>query len=878
MQYRSGRDLRELFLSYFEEKGSKRYPSFSLRPEDPSILFTIAGMVPFKPFFLGIRSPEVLRATTAQKCVRTNDIDNVGRTARHHTFFEMLGNFSFGDYFKKDAIPWAWEFLTERIGLEPDRLYATVYLDDDEAAELWHRSVGLGKDRIVRLGADDNFWAVGPVGPCGPCSEILYDQGPDFSCGRPDCAPGCSCDRYLEIWNLVFMQFNRQETGELIPLPKKNIDTGMGLERLSSVVQRVRTDFETDLFSPIIAAAASLAGVSYGASSQDTMALRVIADHLRAVAFMIADGILPANEGRGYVLRRLLRRAVRFGRLLGVQRPFLTDLLPALVSTMEHPYGELVANRSTVEQVVELEERRFGRTLEQGCALLESAVGALGVDRVLPGDVAFELYDTFGFPPELTREICEEQQVALDIDGFKLAMERQRDRARSASKHRSSALQGNVYTDLLNEFGKTSFVGYDHDCGETNVLALLRDGERVVEGNEGDFVEIVLAETPFYAERGGQMGDTGEIRNSGVRLFVTDTVYGAGDLVVHRGKIHSGSLMVGAPVMAEVDASRRWAIRRHHSATHLLHEALVRRLGAHVRQAGSLVGQEFLRFDFTHFEALKLEDLEALELFVNEEIQKNTPVTVDVTTLAKAREKGAKALFDEKYGDEVRLVAMSGTCAELCGGTHVRATGDIGVFKILREEGIGAGVRRISALAGIPAVRHYQDLFRCSQTLRGMVNTDVEELPSRIADFQEEIRTLQRALTDARLRSFLATVPALIAEKIMIGDLHVVTGTFDDAEADLLLQVGDRIKQTVAGVVVVLAGVFSDRVQFVAMADAGAQAQGAHAGRIVKGTVAITGGGGGGKADLAQAGGKDGVRVRDALNAVPAIVAGMIGK
>ena len=878
MQYRSGGELRELFLSYFEEKGSRRYPSFSLRPEDPTILFTIAGMVPFKPFFLGIRTPEVKRATTSQKCVRTNDIDNVGRTARHHTFFEMLGNFSFGDYFKKDAIPWAWEFLTARVGLEPDRLYATVYLDDDEAADLWHQSVGLSKDRIVRLGADDNFWAVGPVGPCGPCSEILYDQGPAFSCGKPECAPGCSCDRYLEIWNLVFMQFNRNEAGELIPLPKKNIDTGMGLERLSSVVQRVRTDFETDLFSPLIGAAASLTGVTYGASPRETLALRVIADHLRAVSFMIADGILPANEGRGYVLRRLLRRAVRFGRLLGIQRPFLGDLLPVLVEQMGGLYGELIANRSAVEQVMDLEERRFGRTLEQGCTLLEEAMGALGSERVLSGEVAFELYDTFGFPPELTREICEEQQVTLDLQGFKDAMELQRGRARASSKQRSSTLQGNIYTEMLNEFGKTPFLGYTQESAETSVLALLREGARVEEANEGDEVEIVLAETPFYAERGGQLGDTGDIRNTGVSVLVTNTTYGAGDLVVHRGRVHSGALSVGSSVSAVVDTSRRWAIRRHHSATHLLHEALVRRLGSHVRQAGSLVTPELLRFDFTHFEALRGEDLEAIELFVNEEIVKNTPVTVEVTTLDKAREKGAKALFDEKYGEEVRLVSMPGTCAELCGGTHVGATGDIGAVKILREEGIGAGVRRITALAGISALRHHQELFRSVQCLRNLLNVDVEALPVRVGELQEELHALSRALGEARLKGLLAAVPSLIEGKIAVGPLQVVTGAFDNAEADLLLQIGDRIKQSLSGVVVVLAGCFADRVQFVAMADAEAQARGAHAGRIVKETVAITGGGGGGKADLAQAGGRQVSRTRQALEAVPGVVKALLGK
>ncbi len=877
MIYRSGGELRELFLSYFEGKGSRRYPSFSLRPEDPTILFTIAGMVPFKPFFLGIRTPEVKRATTSQKCVRTNDIDNVGRTARHHTFFEMLGNFSFGDYFKKDAIPWAWEFLTDRIGLDPDRLYATVYLDDDEAADLWHQAVGLPQSRISRLGADDNFWAVGPVGPCGPCSEILYDQGPDFSCGRPDCAPGCSCDRYLEIWNLVFMQYNRNEAGELIPLPKKNIDTGMGLERLSSVVQRVRTDFETDLFSPLIQAAATVTGVSYGVSPRETMALRVIADHLRAVSFMIADGILPANEGRGYVLRRLLRRAVRFGRLLGVSRPFLGDLLPVLVEHMGGVYGELRANRSAVEQVMELEERRFGRTLEQGCALLEEATRSLGTERILSGDVAFELYDTFGFPPELTREICEEQQVTVDLQGFKDAMDRQKERARASSKQRSSSLRGNVYTEMLNEFGKTLFLGYDQESAKTSVLALLKDGERVAEVNEGDEVEIVLAETPFYAERGGQLGDTGEIHHPGASVIVMNTTYGAGELVIHRGKVDSGALAVGGGVVAAVDGNRRRGIRRHHSATHLIHEALVRRLGVHVRQAGSLVSDESLRFDFTHFEPLRIDDMEAIELFVNEEVMRNTPVTVEITTLDKARDKGAKALFDEKYGDEVRLVAMPGTCAELCGGTHVGATGEIGAVKILREEGIGAGVRRLTAVAGISALRHHQDLSRSVHHLRSMLNVEVEELPLRVEGLQEEIKHLSRALGEARLRGFIAAVPSLMEKAVTVGALSVITGAFDEAEADLLLQVGDRIKRSLSGVVVVLAGRFADRVQFVAMADAEAQAQGAHAGRIVKETVARTGGGGGGKADLAQAGGKQVERTSEALEAVPGIVMALLG-
>jgi alanyl-tRNA synthetase len=746
MQWRSGSELREMFLRYFEEKGSRRYPSFSLVPDDPTLLFTIAGMVPFKPYFLGLKTPEVTRATTAQKCIRTNDIDNVGRTARHHTLFEMLGNFSFGDYFKKEVIPWAWTLLTERVGLEPERMWVTVYRDDDEAADIWHRDVGISSDRIIRMGEEDNFWAAGPVGPCGPCSELLYDQGPEFSCGSPDCAPGCSCDRYLEIWNLVFMQYERREDGSLIPLPKKNIDTGMGLERLASVVQRVRTDFETDLFRPVVDASCVLAGIRYGDSPEGDLAVRVIADHLRASAFMIADGILPMNEGPGYVLRRLIRRAVRFGRLIGIEEPFLLRVLPSIERIMADPYRELVEQRSTVEQVLALEERRFVRTLEQGSALLEQEIAALRGrgERLLPGELAFTLYDTYGFPCELTREIASESGVDLDEAAFRSEMEKQRDRARAASKQTGAVIEKTAYTELADELGATPFLGYGSDEAEARVLALVRAGERVSSLAEGEEGDAILDRSPFYAERGGQVGDRGTLSWGEGSAAVLDTRHPSGELIAHSIRVERGALGVGALVRASVDAERRNATRRHHTATHLLHEALGRILGSHVRQAGSWVGPDQLRFDFNHFAPLTPEEIRAVELLAAEQVLADLPVETVEMDLQAARNAGAKALFEEKYGDRVRVVSVQGFSRELCGGTHVDRTGRIGPITVIREEGIGSGIRRLTALAGMAAVRHRQErggLREAASLLGGE-----EGLIERIGSLLEENRDLRRSV------------------------------------------------------------------------------------------------------------------------------------
>ena len=875
MQWQSAARLREQFLSYFEEKGSRRLPSFSLVPEDPTLLFTIAGMVPFKPYFLGLKTPEMTRATTAQKCIRTNDIDNVGRTARHHTFFEMLGNFSFGDYFKAEVIPWAWTFLTERVGLDPNRMYATVYEDDDEAEGIWRNSVGLAADRVVRLGAEDNFWAAGPVGPCGPCSELLYDQGPEFSCGSPDCAPGCSCDRYLEIWNLVFMQFNRDEAGALTPLPKKNIDTGMGLERLSSVVQRVKSDFETDLFRPLVDRACSLAGISYGAAGGSDLAVRVIADHLRATAFMIADGILPSNEGTGYVLRRLLRRAVRFGRLLGLREPFLLELLPEVERTLADPYQELVQYRSTIAQVVDLEERRFGRTLEQGSDLLEQEIRRTrdGGGKVLSGDLAFELYDTYGFPGELTEEMCAEAGLSVDQEGFRAAMDRQKERARASSKQTAATMGCTVYTELADRQGPTDFLGYETEQASGRVVALLRDGAVLDRAEAGETLEVVLDRTPFYAERGGQVGDRGTLRGDRFAAQVEDVVYPCGELVVHRVRVTEGTLQVGDPVEASVDGALRGDTRRHHTATHLLHETLVRVLGDHVRQAGSLVSPEGLRFDYNHFAPLTPEQIQEVEDRINEQVLRNLPVRTRETDLETARGLGAKALFEEKYGDRVRVVSVEGYSTELCGGTHVGATGEIGLVKIHRDEGIGAGLRRIQATAGRATLRWSREVATILRDVTALLTVDPDGLCEKTASLVEEHKALERKWKQALLQTELMRLDSVVMGRKRVGDVEVVISFYENLDTDLLRQIGDQVKGRFSCSVTVLATRNEEKFLIVVMATDEAVSKGVHAGRLAKSLGALLGCNGGGKPQMAQLGGKFTVPLKGPLESVPQLVA-----
>ena len=880
MQWRSGKEVRSLFIDFWVSKGSKHFPSFSLIPDDPSLLFTIAGMVPFKPYYLGIQKPEAPRAVTSQKCVRTNDIDNVGRTARHHTFFEMLGNFAWGDYFKKESITWGWEFLTEVIGLEADRMSVTIYKDDEEAYDAWHKLVGIPDNRIFRFDKDDNFWFMGNQGPCGPCSEIMYDQGPEFSCGRPECAVGCECDRYLEIWNHVFTQFDLQKDGTLVPLPKKNIDTGMGLERLTSIVQRVRTDFETDLFMPMIKRACDMGGIHYGYSPKTDLAVRVIADHVRSVAFMIADGILPSNDGRGYVLRRLLRRASRFGRLLGVDRPFLLDFLPDVIDLMGDPYRELIDNRLTIEQIIEVEEKRFGRTLLQGTELLDSEVSRLksAGRSELPGDVAFVLYDTYGFPLELTTEIVEENGFTVDKPGFEKEMAAQRERARASSKQKRSALAGDVYSELNERLGDTPFTGYEGAESENSVAAIVLDGEEAGSLEEGMEGEILLDATPFYGEKGGQVGDTGTIVSSGGKAEVIDTVIRCRGLAVHRVKVLSGSFAAGDRVRTCVNDDRRAAIRRNHTATHLLHEALCRVLGGHVRQSGSLVGESSLRFDFTHFEAMTREQLLAVEMEVNARILENTDLTVEESDMEHAREMGAKALFEEKYGDVVRVVQIPGFSAELCGGLHVSSTGEIGCFKILREEGIGSGTRRITAVTGLVAVRLFQKLWRHVNDLGALLAVDENAVLEKVEQLQAEVKVLRRKRDEEKMNALSAGLQDSLSWFALPEGVQGVYGSFESVAADALREIGDRLKngKREDGLVILLASVDGENVQIVSMADEIAVEKGVSAGKIVREASKMLGGGGGGRPNVAQGGGKDPGALKDVFASFQGMVEGQI--
>ncbi len=881
MQYRSGKELRELFLSYFEEKGCKRYRSFSLVPDDPTLLFTIAGMVPFKQYFLGLKTPEVKRATTAQKCVRTNDIENVGRTARHHTFFEMLGTFSFGDYFKEEIIPWAWEFLTERVGLEPDRLYATIYLDDDEAHDIWRDKVGLPENRIVRLGADDNFWAAGPVGPCGPCSEIIYDQGPEFSCGKPTCTVGCDCDRYLEIWNLVFMQYNRDEAGNLTPLPNKNIDTGMGLERLSSVVQRVPNDFETDLFRPIIDKACELGGVKYGKDPKKDMAVKVISDHIRASAFMIADGILPTNDGGGYVLRRLIRRSARYGKLLGIERPFLTELLPSVRESIGDEYTELLEQSCAIEQILKTEEERFTKTLSQGSDLLESEINQLKNNSLstLPGSVAFVLYDTYGFPLELTEEMCEEEGISVDKDGFNKAMDDQRERARASSKQTSSVISKNAYTELADRTGPSRFCGYDHTSAEAEVSAIICEGKEKDFIAEGESADIILTETPFYAEKGGQVGDTGLITAENVIFQVEDTIYPVNDLIVHRGRLLKGSIKKNQAVTASIDTARRKNIQRHHTATHLIHEALSKVLGQHVRQAGSIVTPTFLRFDFNHFAPLTTDQLREIESIVYEQVLSNLPVNTTLMPIEEAKKTGAKALFDEKYGDEVRVLEIPGYSTELCGGTHVKATGEIGVVKIIREEGIGSGVRRINAIVGQNALAAFQRFSYLSGTLMSMLGEDLDSVLNRVEDLLDEKKMLERKNRELQVKAAMSDIEESIKPCASVNGVDLIMEKFENMNPDLLRQVGDRIKQKYPVAVILLAGIGEEQhVTLTSMASEEAVSKGIRADEFLKEIADLIGGRGGGRPTLAQGRAPDAGRLNEAVTKAPEIFARLAAK
>ncbi len=876
MKYLKGKEIRQLFLDYFARNGHEIVPSSPLVPaDDPTLLFTNAGMVQFKKVFLGQEERSYKRAASCQKCVRAggkhNDLENVGYTARHHTFFEMLGNFSFGDYFKEEAIAYAWEFLTRELELPVDRLYVTIFRDDDEAARLWKKIAGLPEDRIVRLGEKDNFWAMGDTGPCGPCSEIIFDQGPEVGCGRPDCRVGCDCDRYLELWNLVFMQYDRDENGILTPLPRPCIDTGMGLERITATIQGVRTNFDCDLFARLMEKISALTGKRYGEDRQTEVAFRVIADHSRAAAFLIADGVLPSNEGRGYVLRRIIRRAVRFGRTLGLERPFLYETALTVVEDMGDVYPELIRARGTIAKVLQIEEERFRETLERGLHLLEEELQRLEKrgEKVISGEFIFKLYDTYGFPYDIVRDVALERGFGLDMIGFEREMAKQRERSRKHWKGEITKIP-EVFQELLEKGRGFEFVGYETLEAEAEILALTKNKEAVNEITEGEEAEAVFSKTPFYGEAGGQVGDTGLVIGPNGEAEVTDTKR-LGDLLIHFLRVTKGKIRTGEKVKLVVDAARRAAIARHHTATHLLHAALRQILGNHVHQAGSLVAPDRLRFDFTHFEPLKLEEIFKIEDLVNAIIRENLLVEVQVVPLKEALDMGAMALFGEKYGEKVRVVKIGKFSLELCGGTHVSRTGDIGYFKIVSEGSVQAGVRRVEAVAGEPAVQFVHELERERERLAAKLKVSPMELEKRletllkqIKEQQQEIERLTRQMARGGLESLLSQVKEVDGVKVLAAQVEA-------RDAKALREMGDFLRDRLGSGVVILGAVGDGKAQLLVMITKDLTSK-IHAGKLIGELAKMIGGRGGGRPDMAQGGGPKAEELPKALEAVYEVV------
>ncbi|SCM80160.1 Alanine--tRNA ligase [uncultured Sporomusa sp.] len=863
----TGNELRKLFLDFFASKDHLIQSSYSLIPEnDPSLLLIGAGMAPFKPFFTGKMKPPHTRISTSQKCVRTGDIENVGRTARHHTFFEMLGNFSFGDYFKKEAIAWAWEFLTEKLELPQDKLWITIHTGDDEAFDIWHNDIKIPADRIIRL--EENFWEIGP-GPCGPCSEIHIDLGEERGCSKPGCAVGCDCDRYLEIWNLVFTQFDRDENGNYTPLAKKNIDTGAGLERIASVLQHKRSNFETDLLYPIIEYAANVAGVTYGQSAKNDVSLKVIADHGRSMTVMIADGVLPSNEGRGYVLRRILRRAVRHARLLGIEKPFLTDIVDVVSHIFAEAYPDISDKKAYLKKVIQLEEERFHTTLTQGIELLNKHIQELtqAGKTTLDGTTAFKLYDTFGFPWELTEEILSEHNMTLDKQGFNQAMNEQRERARAA---RQDSEEQVVIPDLSAVV--TEELSYKPDAETAKVVLLFKAGKIVEEAFDGDEIAVILDVTPFYAEGGGQVGDTGLITGSLGKIEVNNTRKLPDGTIYHIGQVSEGSIKTGETADLTVDFARRRHIARNHTATHLLHAALKQVLGGHVNQAGSSVDDSRLRFDFTHFAPVTAEQLAEVEEIVNDVILNNTSVGIIETTQDVAKEMGAMALFGEKYGEQVRVVMVDSFSKELCGGTHVDVTAEIGLFKIISEAGIGAGMRRIEAVTGYGAHEYLKAQTGLIKEASALLKTRPEEMVTRIEGLNGRVRDLEKEVSALQTKLAKNEVQDLLAAIKDINGVQVVIGQVVAADMENLRATGDMVRDRLQSGVVVLGAVNGDKVNFIAMATADCVKKGIHAGNIIKETAKAAGGGGGGRPDMAQAGGKQPEKIGEALQIAEQII------
>lgn len=858
MKYMTGNEIRKAYLDFFESKKHLKLHSFSLVPEnDPSLLLIGAGMAPLKPYFTGKLVPPSYRVTTSQKCIRTGDIDNVGRTARHHTFFEMLGNFSFGDYFKKEAITWAWEFLTEVLELDTNKLYVTVYPEDEEAYDIWHNIVGLADERIFKL--EDNFWEIGE-GPCGPDSEIFYDLGPERGCGKPTCNVGCDCDRYLEIWNLVFTQFNKTKDGSYEPLEKKNIDTGAGLERLASVIQQKESNFETDLLFPIMQRVIDVCHGDYN-NKEQKIAVKVIGDHIRAVTMMIGDGILPSNEGRGYVLRRILRRAVRFGRVLGIEEAFLADLVDIVIDMYKEAYPELAERKELIKTVIATEEAQFSATLAQGLELLNAMIEDVDGTGVLAGEKVFKLYDTFGFPVELTEEIVQEHGMTIDHDGFDKAMKAQQERARAAR----AKVSAKVATPDTTGLDQSALVK-DENAVNARVVLIGIDGAAVERAEKDTAITIILDKTPFHAEGGGQIGDTGYITGPSGKAEVTDTKSLANGLTYMIAIVTEGSLAKGDEVDITVDKVRNLDIARNHTATHLLQAALRKVLGTHVNQAGSLVTPERLRFDFTHFSPMTNEELAEVEKEVNRQIMKNVDLEIEEMPVDDAIKKGAMALFGEKYGDIVRVVNVPGFSCELCGGSHVPNTSVIGSFRIVGESGTGTGIRRIEAVTGKAAHERAVADAVLLQEAATLLKSKEEDIPAKIEQLLTALKEAEREVAQLSHKLATSSLDDILAAKEEIHGVSVTAASVTADSAEGLRDMADMVLDKVGGIVL-LGAVQGDKVSFVCKVDKELTKQGYHAGKIVKAAAVAAGGGGGGRPDMAQAGGKDPQKLEEALKA-----------
>ena len=868
-------EIREKFLSFFEGKGHLRLPSASLVPHnDNSLLLINSGMAPLKPYFTGQVIPPRRRVTTCQKCIRTGDIENVGKTARHGTFFEMLGNFSFGDYFKKDVIPWAWEFITKVLEIPEDRLYITVYKDDEEAAQIWHDVIGVPKERIFYMGKEDNFWEHG-TGPCGPCSEIYYDRGPEYGCGKPGCTVGCDCDRYMEFWNLVFTQFNAEEDGTYSDLAQKNIDTGMGLERMATIMQNVDSIFDVDTLKALRDEVCRVAGVEYMKDHKTDVSVRVITDHIRSVTFMTADGVLPSNEGRGYVLRRLLRRAARHGKLLGIDKEFLADLCEVVIAHSGDAYPELVEKKEYIRKVISVEENSFYKTIDNGMEILKDYMDEMqskGI-KVLDGEKTFRLYDTYGFPIDLTKEILEEAGMELDEDAFQSEMKAQKERARNArAKSTYMGAAETVYNQLDTSL-TTEFVGYsENSVDDATITALVANGEIADTATVDSEVAIFLDKTPFYAEMGGQVGDTGIIKTDMGTVEVSDCIRVVGGKSAHIGVVVDGEIKVGDKAEAAIDVKNRIAISRNHSATHLLQKALREVLGTHVEQAGSYVSADRLRFDFTHFQAMTAEEIKKVEDIVNEKILEGLDVTTTETSMEEARKMGAMALFGEKYGDVVRVVNMGGYSIELCGGVHLKNTAQAGSFKIVSEGGVAAGVRRIEALTGEGALKFYQSQGDELKQICAITKTTSENMVKHIEDLLKQQKEMAKEIEALKAKMAGSAAEDIIKNAENVNGVNVVCAVIEDTDTNGLKTMGDELKNKLGSAVVVLASVKEGKIGLVAMATDDAVKKGAHSGNIIKAAAAVCGGGGGGKPNMAQAGGKDASKLAEAVEKAKEVI------